>query len=112
MAMTKGLPAEISEFLVNALESHDQKLQSCKSKKAKKRFSWLLREEDGQLTITSLCGKEKRTSKEKIIERGKVGGNRFFTAQYYWLIPPPQMTHLMNQPLSSLISISKLGAWI
>jgi hypothetical protein len=33
-AMTKDLPAEISEFLVNTLESHDdQKLQKLQSQK-------------------------------------------------------------------------------
>lgn len=42
----------------------------------------------GQHTITSLCGKEKRTSKRRLLREGKSGRNRFFTAQYYWLIPP------------------------
>lgn len=104
--MTMGLPAEVSEFLVNALESHDgQRLQDARESKGWWRSVGCGRGRSPVNIRLRLCV-EKRREGEDYWERGKVGGNDSFTAQSYWLIPPqPDDTSLMIQPQRVSFSI-------
>jgi hypothetical protein len=75
--MTNDLPAEVSEFLVNALESHDdQRVQVTKTDEG----SILEREKEVRSTHDYVCGKEKR-HRRRLLREGKSGRNRFFTAR-------------------------------